>query len=252
MIFLQANNQNWVNIFQNQAWGAVDAIGGLIFGIIATYIAVTQFKKSNLKKLSYKIITNSKLISQFSDTINNKIKIIYNEIEVKNVNFIEVKIINNGNKSIEIGDFAEPLKVQLDENSKILQVNVTKCNPENLRIETINNGNSISISPTLLNKTDSFHLEIVATNFTALKLEGRIKDIGKIQNETINITAKDLTKILIVILFLISTIVYVGVVAYSMVLDKYVTIGGTILKYSIWGMIISIITAQFVNDKKSE
>ena len=190
MIFLQVESKAWSDFLSNSSWQGIGVILGSLIGILAIYVAIVQLI---LKRLSYKIITNSKLISQL-DSIKDNIKILYNDVEVKDVNFIEVKISNTGNKSIEIADFAEPIKIQLNNESKILQLNITKRNPENLKIETTINGNSILISPTLLNKKDNFHLEIIATNYIELKLESRIKDIDKIHNESIDVKASNFIK----------------------------------------------------------
>ncbi len=162
------------------------ALIALSVGAFGAYLALKSFRRNFIKKLSYKIVTDSILIGNLSDEIKQNVEILYKDYKVNNVSFIELNIYNSGFKAIEINDFNEQIHIKLNREAHILQYNVSKCKPNNLKVQLSKNHSELFVEPILLNSKDTFNIEMIVSDYKNLIIESRIKDIKGILNESVN------------------------------------------------------------------
>ncbi|WP_198330609.1 hypothetical protein [Psychrobacter cibarius] len=88
----------------------------ILLGCLAVIAAITvpliiYFLQKSKKRLAYEIVSNTQLVGVKSE-VQNKIKIYYENKLVENVHLLLIRIINNGNQSISIGDFAKRIDIR--------------------------------------------------------------------------------------------------------------------------------------------
>lgn len=178
-------NNNIIDFFRDSAWGAADAIGGILFGIFGVILTIRYFKKTNKKQLSYRVISIDKLIKNFDIINKDQIKLSYNSHDVENLTILNIEIVNNGYVSISKNDFEESLKIGFGDNSKILSSIVKDKLPDNLEpIINIVNDNQIIVASLLLNKNDKFTISNVVSEYSNLSINARILGVSKILDIT--------------------------------------------------------------------
>ena len=142
--------------FRDPAWqsvGVLVAIGSLFFFLF--------FRKR--KKISYQIQATNLLTVK--EEVKPKLKIIYENLPVEELNLVKLKISNSGNKPIVSDDFETPLVVSFPSKTQLFKVNVTGTNPENLKPSISIEGSSIVIRPLLLNPKDWITINILLSHF---------------------------------------------------------------------------------------
>lgn len=98
-----------LEFIRDSAW----QFGGFVLGLIAIVVSVVIFfKQKSIKNLSY-IKTNTPLL-RVNEKIKNRVKILLDDKPVENVHSILIKIVNNGNASINPEDFKVPLNILFD------------------------------------------------------------------------------------------------------------------------------------------
>lgn len=164
------NNLNW------------NLIGGVLAGLSLLASIIIFLLQKNEKKLSFEVIAETSLLTT-KEKIEGKLKILFNDQEVENVKFIEIKIINSGNIGIPATDFERPIKIKFPETSKILSCEVVENYPDSLNTKTLLNETGISIEPLLINSKDYFILKTIVSNIERedFTIEARIKDVNEIK-----------------------------------------------------------------------
>jgi len=165
------NNLNW------------NLIGGVLAGLSLLATIIIFLLQKNKKKLSYEVIAKTSLLTT-KEKIEGKLKILYNDQEVQNVKFFEIKIINSGNIGIPATDFERSIKIKFPETSKILSCEVIENFPDSLDTKTLINETEISIEPLLINSKDYFILKTIVSNIEGedFTIDARIKDVKEIKN----------------------------------------------------------------------
>lgn len=164
------NNLNW------------NLIGGLLAGLSLLATIIIFILQKNKKRLAYEIIAETSLLTT-KEKIEGKLKILYEDREVQNVKFFEIKIINSGNVGIPATDFEKPIKIKFSETSKILSCEVIENSPNSLDTKVILSEAEISIEPLLINSKDYFILKAIVSDIESedFKINARIKDVKEVK-----------------------------------------------------------------------
>ena len=158
----------------------------ILLGLLAVIAAITvpliiYFLQKSKKRLAYEVVSNTQLVGVKSE-VQNKIKIYYENKLVADVHLLLIRIINNGNQSISIGDFAKRIDINLGNNLNILTCEILRQYPDNLDVNVIKMINSIEIEPLLLNPKDNFTIKILLSDYKEdFEVSARIEGIGKIE-----------------------------------------------------------------------
>ncbi|WP_339611554.1 hypothetical protein [uncultured Planktosalinus sp.] len=169
---------NW-EIFRDQIWNFIGVIIAFLTIVITLIIFFLQRRK---KAISYEITSKTALLTS-KEKLEGKIKILYNNSEVENVNFYELKISNSGNLGIPSEDYERPIRFIFDTGVEILSAEIIESNPKSLITELVTEGNEIIITPVLMNSKDSFTIKSIVSNSeeTEILVDARIKDVKEIK-----------------------------------------------------------------------
>ncbi|MBI1228236.1 MAG: hypothetical protein GC192_23585 [Bacteroidetes bacterium] len=148
-----------------EAVSLVLAIGGIIIGALASYLASRHFFKKGVKE---KLLTpylqfTSKLFSELEPDLKENLIVRYKNHKVENITQAQFLIANDGD--IPIRDIIEPLKLTLPKENKIFSANLIHVEPEGREIQCtiIENEekNIIQFNLPLLNSGEYFIVKIV-------------------------------------------------------------------------------------------
>lgn len=173
-------NMNW-EIFRDQIW---NFIGVIIACVTLLITVILYFLQKHKKGLSYEILSSSSLLTS-KEKLEGKIKILYNEQEVQNVNFLEIKVLNTGNIGISASDYERPLRFIYSSEAKILTAEIIKSEPESLTTDLTIFQNEIVIQPILMNSKDYLVIKAIVSNSIDQEfiVDGRIKDVKDIKKQ---------------------------------------------------------------------
>ena len=170
------------NILNNQIWTAIGVIATIILGLAAIIVAIILFLLGKKKKrLAYYIVSNTQLVG-IENSIQDKIKILYDEKQVTNVHLISIKFINSGNEPISVDDFDKPISIRYDSNVNVLTHEILEKYPKNLDAVTRGKEEVIEVEPLLLNIKDEFTVNILASNFDGdIDISARIRGVKELE-----------------------------------------------------------------------
>lgn len=168
-------------IFRDQIWNFIGVIIACVTLLITVIIYYFQKHK---KGLSYEILSKTSLLTS-KEKLEGKIKILYNEQEVQNVKFLEIKILNTGNVGIPSSDYERPIRFIFDAEAKILTAEIVKSEPDSLTTTLNITQNEIVIQPILMNSKDYLVIKAIVSNSEdeELIVDGRIKDVKSIKKQ---------------------------------------------------------------------
>ena len=203
------------DILNNQIWTAVVVIATIILGLTAIIVAIILFILGRKKKrLAYYIISNTQLVG-IENSIQDKIKILYDEKQVTNVHLISIKFINNGNEPISIDDFDKLISIKYDSAVNILTHEIVERVPENLDAIIKEKEKFLEIKPLLLNPSDKFIVNILASDFNKdLEISARIKGVkgieiyNKYDLESFTVILKKTLKLTLIQFFPVLTVIW--------------------------------------------
>ena len=171
---------NW-EIFRDQIW---NFIGVIIACVTLLITVILYFLQKHKKGLSYDILSKTSLLTN-KEKLEGKIKILYDDNEVQNVKFLEIKILNTGNIGIPSSDYERPLRFIFEAEAKILTAEIIKSEPESLTTSLNITQNEIIVQPILMNSKDYLVIKAIVSNSTdeEIIVDGRIKDVKEIKKQ---------------------------------------------------------------------
>jgi len=126
--------------------------------------AVYFFANRKKKKLTYQIITRSRIISAKGD-LAGKVTILFNDKAVREVGLFQIKITNVGNIPILTKEYERPITFVALPGTRFLEGSVVEAKPPTLQpLFTVNERTAV-LSPTLLNAKDSIEVKLLIADF---------------------------------------------------------------------------------------
>lgn len=156
---------------------------GVVIGAIALIVTIViYFLQRNVKRFAYRILTETSLVS-VGRKVRGKIKVFYDDKEIENLYLVVLEIINNGNFEIRTSDFEEqPITINFPK-SNLVSVEVSKTSPKSLKPAISYEPTQVTIQPLLLNKKDSFTLELIFSKYGQMaEFNARIVGIKDIED----------------------------------------------------------------------
>lgn len=159
-----------------------DQLWPVIIGIITLlFMAYIFYVQRQNKELSYEILSATSLISKNKE-IEGKLKILYQNKEVDNIYLIIIKLTNSGNVSLNRSDYESPIIFSFNQNISIMEADIIRTEPDNIKSEINIDKNRLIIKPLLLNESDSITFKIILPSFEGyINADARIfgiKDIS--------------------------------------------------------------------------
>ena len=147
----------------------------LIAIAVSIYFFVLQRKK---KSLSYTVLTETALLT-INEAIKSKLQIIYEGRPVQEVHLVVLRVVNDGNISIDVKDFYEPLRFKFGDDANILSAETIDAT-KTLRPQLSIIENSVKVEPILLNDKDTFKIKILVAQYTKrVEADARIFGVRK-------------------------------------------------------------------------
>ena len=131
-------------------------IGTSITVIAVVVSIIVYFKQKKRKRLSYEVISDTPLLTAEEET-RNEIILMHKNEAVEKVKLIVLRLFNSGNVPIQSSDYEEPIIIRLGE-AQVLSAEVIKKTPNNLKATLIVQEGTVTLSPTLLNPSDSIKI----------------------------------------------------------------------------------------------
>lgn len=154
--------------------GALAAIAALVVAIVAF---IMQRRR---KQLSYEIISNASVLTR-EESIAGKLEILFEQKPVKDVQLIEVKLVNSGSLPITAADYEQPVVLLLGD-ARVLAYEVTKTTPKTLKASFTLRDEGLSLTPLLLNTGDSVSIRLLVAGYdSAISVDGRIVGVSTIR-----------------------------------------------------------------------
>lgn len=158
-----------------------DPLWQFIAVIVAIAIPIIiYYSQRQYKELSYEIISSSPLLAK-SKEIEGNVQIFFDNKPVSNVYLVILKLINSGNTPISAKDYESPIAFNFGGNTNILSADVSKAEPESLKINLDKIKNKVILEPLLLNAGDTIIFKFILSDYSGdIKPEARIYGIKDI------------------------------------------------------------------------
>ncbi len=158
------------------AWAFYSVIITVVIGIAAIILPRIQQGRRDLR---YEVLFNSPLFL-IADSISGKVKITFEDKELKNAHLILMNITNVGEVSINIEDYVQPLIIFFPNSIQVLHAELINSKPKNIKTEVVLQEDQIVLSPTLLNKSESITIKIITNSPTKhIYIDSRIVGISE-------------------------------------------------------------------------
>jgi uncharacterized membrane protein YeaQ/YmgE (transglycosylase-associated protein family) len=175
-----SQNPSGQDFWRDGMWQSVGVITSIILGLLGLALTGLIFIKQTKKKsISYEVLSDSPIISVL-DEFRDNLEIKYKGNLVESLSLIVIRIFNSGNVPIEEQEYARPLLIDFSDQSEIISVNIIEETPENLGVALKHDKTSITVTPLLMNKGDSFTVQILASKYKMLAVSGRISDVQRV------------------------------------------------------------------------
>ena len=169
-----------MDFFRDIAIAIIIAAKSAVIAITAIFVSIRVAKQK--KSLSYKIISSYPLLKVDSE-IKDRLKILLDKKPVEDINMIVFQIINDGDISIRVSDFENPLTINFDEKLKIISAEILETKPPNISPVFSVEVNSIKIEPLLLNQNDFISIKVLCTGHSKdnIQVLSRIEGVKEIK-----------------------------------------------------------------------
>jgi|GEM_PF-3591136 len=196
MIFLlsqTSQNPTQHDFWRDGMWQSVGVITSVILALLGFALTVFIFIRQTQKKsISYEVISSSPIISVL-DEFRDNFEIKFKGKLVDSLTLLVIRFFNSGNVPIEERDYSRPLSIDFGDQVELLSVNVMEEIPRNLGVTLSHDTRCITVNPLLMNKGDSFTLQVLASKYSYSSVSGRIsgvQEITKIDTRIDNQTSK--------------------------------------------------------------
>jgi hypothetical protein len=136
---------------------------------------------------------------------------------VDSLTLLVIRFFNSGNVPIEERDYSRPLSIDFGDQAELLSVSLMEEIPGNLGVIIDHDKSCITVNPLLMNKGDSFTLQVLASKYRSSLVSGRISGVQrvtKIDSRIDNQTSKKTNLILAITASFVSLLA--GILANSL------------------------------------
>ncbi|MCJ7425041.1 hypothetical protein MUP01_12370 [Candidatus Bathyarchaeota archaeon] len=161
---------------------------GSMLTVLAIVVSIILYLKNrNRKRLSYGA-TSVAVLPSVETPIRSKLKIFFEDKIVKQIYLNTVTIANSGNQPIKREDYERPLSLNLEKQTQLLSVKLSKKTPESLQPSFSVENEKVIINPVLLNSGDQIVLTILTDRdvSNSLKVDARIVGVKEVTRFTGN------------------------------------------------------------------
>ena len=162
-------------------WQVLSVVLSAIAVLVSIAVAYVQSRR---KRLVY--FARSVPLVSVAEQVATDVTIAFRGQAVSNVRLIEFGFRNSGNVPIEAADFAEPVVLQMEPQSRVMSTDIVASVPPDLQIDfevSPQDESEIKIEPLLLNPGDSFRAKALVTGGDVRRVAGRVVGVPSIARE---------------------------------------------------------------------
>jgi hypothetical protein len=168
------------DILRDPAWQSIGALVAVAAIGVAIWAVLRRTHRLGFEYRASQVATVSRDFA-------GDIRILYRGAEVSDVQLALLRIVNIGAQPVRVSDFEGPLRIAFPVGT-VISASVDRASPGGLSVgltcdaQSAGGSSSVSISPLLLNPTDSFTLKLLLTGVTASPtVTGRIANIRTVE-----------------------------------------------------------------------
>ncbi|MGA2308046.1 MAG: hypothetical protein ABSG57_00685 [Candidatus Bathyarchaeia archaeon] len=163
----------------NQFWQALISVLIPVAAIIIT--VVLWFKGRRRKGLSF-LTSCTAVLPKVEETVKKKLKIFFNEKEVRQIYLNTITLLCSGNEPIKPKDYEKPIELDFGTDVEILSAEIAKpsrrCLEPKFRIEK----QLVSLTPVLMNHGDRIDMKILTGSYPqTTAIRARIVGVDEIK-----------------------------------------------------------------------
>jgi hypothetical protein len=167
------------NALRDPLWQFVGVIVAIVSIAIVIFFSIRQ---RNRKALSFKIISSTPVLS-VSEGVQGKLRILYEDKEVQEVQLVVISMTNSGNLPIIENDYSQPIEVSFGDG-KLLTVELMEVTPKDLDVVATIKNEKVVLNKALLNQGDSFIIRALIADFkNIINVKGRIVGVKEIAKQ---------------------------------------------------------------------
>jgi hypothetical protein len=168
----------------NRLWPVISALAALV-AVFVTVVIFFVGQRGRAKQLEAVVLSKTTLLNPDIGSARSKLRVIYQDKEVRNVSIIQVRLRNSGAQPIRSVDIEEPIQINLKGIEKLISAEIVHAEPPELTIKPSLLVNSVILNKSLLNPDDQFTLEIASVPASGMEssvhgVGGRIAGVKKI------------------------------------------------------------------------
>jgi len=220
-----------------------DPMWQFIIGTIIAFVTiivgiVVYFKQRQHKELSYKVVSNTPLLS-VDKVIKKDLQILYQGKSIQEVNLVTLDIVNSGNMPILATDYERSVCVNFGEEAQVLTAEIINSKPKNLGASINVEKGTLILNPVLLNDGDIVSLKAIVSKLSKIiTVDGRIVGVKMIKELSEDSTGAVVFAVSGLIVLLIGGILFVLNLATTwpstafstaLILGGYILMGSSLL-----------------------
>jgi hypothetical protein len=118
----------------------------------------------------------TRLVS-LKDEKSGRIRLLVDDIPVRDVGLVQIRITNVGTEPIKAADFVRPISFSVADTAHIVEANVSEKSPSSVDAEISKDDHRAILAPTLMNAKDSIVVKLLIADFdggvtTDARIEG--------------------------------------------------------------------------------
>ena len=160
----------------------VSSAGGALVTVLA--MAVIAYIQRSNKALSCSMTTDCLISIEESEDHEGKLRVLYEDMDIRNLYRVQVRLSNTGNQPIHPDDFIVPITVGFATPARILTASVTSQRPASMGAAILRSSRDIKIPALLLNPKDSFSISALIGDLDVEpSISGRIVGVKEIRRK---------------------------------------------------------------------
>jgi len=151
-----------------------------VVGVAALVVAYLAYRSQRGRtRLEYVVETNAHLLPQ---AVADHVQVLRDGQVIDNPAISIIRLVNTGDRSIQIADFHSDLKFKFADSVNIVALTLTKSRPSEWKPDISYTKNEISIKPTLINPDDMLQIQALTSGGAGkITVGSRISNITEIK-----------------------------------------------------------------------
>jgi hypothetical protein len=169
-------------LFRDPIWQFV----GVVISLIALVVAIVAIRAQQRRKsIGYHFTSDRPILYVFDEALKSRLTLSLDGQPVQGLSTYEFAVFNDGNVPVLPGDYAEPIRLQFADNSRVLAVAVTETHPADLGVKIEAEEEGYRVSPVLLNPRDEFVVQFLVdqenrAHYARPTVRGRIAGVREV------------------------------------------------------------------------